>query len=1090
MDKKVNYYIDPKGDFVIENYNLAGPFANFLPGIAGLFGIPMWAFYVNRGQCMCSFGVKSKDSPIMEFLPANRAFQLTSLQGFRTFIKLKHKNKTILYEPFRPHPENGIFPTQQRMFINSYELRLQETIPAIGLEVEVNYFTVPNEPFAALARTVTLSNISRKPLNAEMLDGTPLIIPYGVSNFFLQKMRRTVEAWMRVENIQKHAPFYRLNVDPSDISETAFINEGNFYLASLADSQKSSTRLPVFIDPDLIFGQASDFSYPVHFVDDKGFKVPSGQIGQNKLPCAMSHARLKIGKGKKVVVSSLLGHISSKEKLNSLISKVSKEQFFIEKRTQNRDIIQSLQGDILTASGEKRYDLYCGQTFLDNLLRGGYPITSGEHSRAFYVYSRKHGDLERDYNRFCIEPTYFSQGNGNFRDMNQNRRNDVLFNPEIKDSNILHFYSLVQADGFNPLVLHGIRFRLKNYNALNDALKGKVDEKDFKKVEDFLRCDFSPGELFVNMENLGIKLKKPWHEFLREVLKNCETIYEAEHEEGFWIDHWTYNLDLVESYLSVYPEKLREILLEKKEFTFYDNFYYVKPRSERCLLNKDGKVRQYHSLKRDSKKEHLIKSRKRDLHITRTRKGEGEIYKTTLFVKMLCLIVNKLASLGPFGYGIEMEADKPGWCDSMNGLPGLFGSSVPEVFELKKQVVFILSALKELRPGGAYKIKAAEEIYDFLKKLKELINSQSKSSSKNRDFYYWDKASSIKEKYRDKVRFGFSGVEKAFTVEEIEKVLHIFLSKINQAVKKAYISSKKTYPTYFINEVSRFKHINKFDPIKGLPLVKPLAFKSVRVPLFLEGVVRAMKVEKSEKKARELYLALKKTGIYDRKLKMYKINESLRDVSREVGRSSVFTPGWLENESIWLHMEYKYLLGILKAGLYREFFEEFKNLLVPFQSPEVYGRSIFENSSFIVSSEFPDKKLHGKGFVARLSGSTAEMLSVWLLMNVGKEPFFLDEEGELNLRFTPALPAWLFTKKSQNGFPKNSFAFKFLGKTMVIYHNPRMKNTTGRSSVKTRFIILKYEDGRKVAVKRSTIGPPYAKDIRDRKVKRIDVYLG
>ncbi len=1089
MDKKVNYYIDPKGDFVIENYNLAGPFANFLPGIAGLFGIPMWAFYVNRGQCMCSFGVKSKDSPIMEFLPANRAFQLTSSQSFRTFIKLKHKNKTILYEPFRPHPENGIFPTQQKMFINSYELRIQEIVPAIGLEVEVNYFTVPNEPFAALARTVSLRNTSRKPLNAEILDGTPLIIPYGVSNFFLQKMRRTVEAWMRVENIQKHAPFYSLNVDPSDISETAFIDEGNFYLASLTDTQKNSTRLPVFVDPDLIFGQANDFSHPVHFADDKGFKVPSGQIGQNKLPCAMSHARLKIGKGKKVEISSLLGHISSKEKLNSLISRVSKEQFFIDKRAQNKDIIQNLQGDILTASAEKRYDLYCAQTFLDNLLRGGYPITAGEHSKAFYVYSRKHGDLERDYNRFYIDPTYFSQGNGNFRDVNQNRRNDVLFNPEIKDSNIVHFYSLVQADGFNPLVLHGTRFRLKNYNTLRDALKGKVDEKDFKKVEDLL-YDFSPGELFVKIERLDIKLKKSWHEFLWEILKNCETIYEAEHGEGYWIDHWTYNLDLVESYLSVYPEKLREILLEKKEFTFYDNFYYVKPRSERCLLNEEGKVRQYHSLSCDPKKEDLIKARRRDPHIVRTQKGKGEVYKTTLLVKMLCLIVNKLASLDPFGAGVEMEADKPGWCDSMNGLPGLFGSSMPEVFELKKQIVFILDSFKELRPGGAYKIKAFEEIYDFLKKLQELIKSQLKSSSKKRDFYYWDKASSIKEKYRERVKLGFSGLEKAFSVEELEKILHVFLSKINQAVKKAYMPSKKTYSTYFINEVSRFKHIKGADPVNGLSLVKPLAFKSRRVPLFLEGIVRAMKIEKDRKKVKGLCSALKKTGIYDKKLKMYKINESLRGVSREVGRSSAFTPGWLENESIWLHMEYKFLLGVLKAGLYREFFEEFKNLLVPFQNPEVYGRSIFENSSFIVSSEFPDKKLHGRGFVARLSGSTAEMLSIWLLMNVGDKPFFLNEEGELNLRFTPALPSWLFTKKAQNGFQKNSFAFKFLGRIMVIYHNPRMKNTVGANAVKTRFIILKYEDGRKVEVKRSTIGSPYARDIRDRKVKRIDIYLG
>ena len=53
---------------------------------------------------------------------------------------------------------------------------------------------------------------------------------------------------------------------------------------------------------------------------------------------------------------------------------------------------------------------------------------------------------------------------------------------------------------------------------------------------------------------------------------------------------------------------------------------------------------------------------------------------------------------------------------------------------------------------------------------------------------------------------------------------------------------------------------------------------------------------------------------------MYKVNASLASQSHEIGRARAFTPGWLENESIWLHMEYKYLLEVLKAGLYEEFF--------------------------------------------------------------------------------------------------------------------------------------------------------------------------
>lgn len=42
--------------------------------------------------------------------------------------------------------------------------------------------------------------------------------------------------------------------------------------------------------------------------------------------------------------------------------------------------------------------------------------------------------------------------------------------------------------------------------------------------------------------------------------------------------------------------------------------------------------------------------------------------------------------------------------------------------------------------------------------------------------------------------------------------------------------------------------------------------------------------------------------LYDPELKMYKISESLQGQPEELGRMLAFPPGWLENESIWMHM--------------------------------------------------------------------------------------------------------------------------------------------------------------------------------------------
>ena len=105
-----------------------------------------------------------------------------------------------------------------------------------------------------------------------------------------------------------------------------------------------------------------------------------------------------------------------------------------------KDIIKNIEINISTKSGSKEFNTYSKQTYLDNALRGGLPITLAQDknkAQTFYVYSRKHGDIERDYNRFCLSPTFYSQGNGNYRDVNQNRRSDIAFNPELGMESII-----------------------------------------------------------------------------------------------------------------------------------------------------------------------------------------------------------------------------------------------------------------------------------------------------------------------------------------------------------------------------------------------------------------------------------------------------------------------------------------------------------------------------------------------------------------------------------------------------------------------------------------------------------------------------
>ncbi|MDD4183461.1 MAG: hypothetical protein PHT53_06545, partial [Candidatus Omnitrophica bacterium] len=317
----------------------------------------------------------------------------------------------------------------------------------------------------------------------------------------------------------------------------------------------------------------------------------------------------------------------------------------------------------------------------------------------------------------------------------------------------------------------------------------------------------------------------------------------------------------------------------------------------------------------------------------------------------------------------------------------------------------------------------------------------------------------------------------------IEKFLNALVAKLDAGIKKALDRDTGVYFTYFRYTLEKFHTKGK--------IIKPLKFKREALAHFLEGSVHALRTQKES----SIYNALRKTDIFDKALRMYRLNLSLENEPLEIGRSRIFMPGWLENESIWLHMEYKYLLEILKKGLYEEFYEDFHNCAVCFFDAEKYGRNILENSSFIVSSANPDKNLWNKGFVARLSGATVELLNIWIIMCMGKSPFGVNESGELALKFSPILKSELFTKQEQKIefagksqiIEKDCLAFKLFSKTLVVYHNPSRKDTFNKNCTVNKIVVA--EGVKKYTIESDSIKSPLAQRIREARADYIDIYL-
>jgi hypothetical protein len=434
-----------------------------------------------------------------------------------------------------------------------------------------------------------------------------------------------------------------------------------------------------------------------------------------------------------------------------------------------------------------------------------------------------------------------------------------------------------------------------------------------------------------------------------------------------------------------------------------------------------------------------------------------------------------------------MEAGKPGWYDALNGLPGLFGSSLCETYELERLLTFLLEAMAE---KVEHTVDLPIEQTELMEPVAEALQSWCESDDPDRDFQYWDVVAAARETYRARVRLGFGGEREDLPFDELRPILAAFRAKVRAGIQRAVEMnvgvSPGIPPTYFAYTVTDYDLIADADgeprrDEQGRPYVRAKRFEPTVLPLFLEGPVHALKVQPDVASARDLYAKIKTSDLYDRKLGMYKVNASLEEQSHEIGRARAFTPGWLENESIWLHMEYKYLLEVLRGGLHEEFYEDFKRAFICFQDPEVYGRSPLENSSFLVSSAHPDESLHGAGFVARLSGATAEFLSIWTTMMAGRQPFFL-ENGKLCLAFRPTLPGWLFDRDGR-------LTFTFLGHVRVAYHNHGRLDISPNNGVSARAVILQLPDQSQIEFTEDIIGEPYAQMVRAGQITNIDVYF-
>lgn len=1104
------YNVDPADPqrFRIDAYHRAKPFASFFPGIAGVMGVPLWAFYVNRGQGVSSFGVQDKDGAIVEFQPANKAFRLTSNTGFRTFVHWRRAGRSGFAEPFRDSLAARANEPARHLSISPWDLRLEEHDAALGLRFQVRYFTIPNEPIAALARELVITNTGAEPVTLQLIDGLPQFMPYGLNDWAMKHMSRTIEAWYTVDNLDQRAPYARLKVTFADTAEVKPIDKGHAFFAML--TQGGETRLldPV-IDPQEVFGRVTDFDFPERFIDGR-YAWQAAQQSGNRTPSALAHGELTLAAGESATLHALFAKVDSLADWNARLPAYATPAFFAAKADENEQLVRALMDRCFLVTEDARLNAYAGQNFLDNLLRGGYPLSIGNAERrdVLYLFSRRHGDTERDYNQFRLAPTYFSQGNGAYRDVNQNRRNDVWFNPDVGAANIEYFINLIQLDGYNPQVVKGLRYQL-DVAAAQPALARLVPPALHDSLLAALAKPWIPDTVIRWAAEHQAALRAPLFELVSALVLASRKLEDAEHGEGFWTDHWFYNLDLIESYEGLFPDRMAALLTGERRFSYFDNAVCVLPRAQKYVLTANG-PRQYEAVELDEGKAARIALRTSEADKARTR--DGAIYRSSLLSKLILLATVKLSTLDPAGMGIEMEADKPNWNDSINGLPGLFGSSINESQELLRLLRLILRWSDDYALQGA-NVTLPEEAAALLDEVRHLVAVRLAGSIDA--FEYWSQAADAREAYRSQLLAELSGRERRWALADLRGWLQQSAELLAAGIARAFDDKLGIRTTYWMFDLVEYEALNATRELHGKPMSTCRAIRFVPKPVapFIEGSVHALRLARDTAEAERIAAGVHESELYDAPLGMYKVSGSTRQMPLEIGRLQAFTPGWLENESIFLHMSYKYLLELLRAGLYDTFWQAARTGLVPWRDPAQYGRSIFENVSFIVTSANPDAALHGNGFSARLSGSTSEFYNMLLLAILGERPFRVGDDGALSFEARPALPGELFTTDARHvrraiasgvvapgpdgkevareaTLPAGSLAFSILGDCLLVLENPLRRDTWGADGVQVQGYRIHYNDGVRHAISGRTLAAPHAQALRDGAIERLTVVLG
>ena len=721
-----------------------------------------WMFIASNGGL--SAGRKNPDHTLFPYYTDDKIIESSEITGSKSIFQIDMEGKLFLWEPFSNRYE-GVYAISRNLYKNYCGNKIIFEEINHDLQVAFSYAWNTAEEFGFVKKS-NLKNLTDETIQIKLLDGLQNIMPPNVGQQLQNSKSTLVDAYKKNELcLETGLALILLSatiVDKPEPSEslkatTLFslgLNKPKYLLSSrqlnnFRKGMELTTELDVRAEKGAYFVNST-----IHLAArEKIDWLIVADIDQS--PSDMANLKFLLKDSRKLAKKIIKAIEKNTQNLLNLVANADGFQLTGNSLSAARHFSNVLfnimrggvfdQNYTVPASDFKKY-VYL---FNKSVYKRNYPFFSRLLSDINYqdlmreaavigdtdferltmeylplVFSRRHGDPSRPWNRFSIEVKNSDNSKifnyeGNWRDIFQNWEALALTYPDFVIGMIAKFVNASTIDGYNP------------YRITKEGI-------DWEKIE--------PDD--------------PWA-FL-----------------GYWGDHQIiYLLKLLEIAQSQDPEHLNS-LLDKKVFSYASVPYKIKTFSE-ILTNPKDTIVYDHNLEAEINKkiEEIGVDGKMILNT------HGEVHKVNFVEKLLVTTLAKFSNFIPEA-GIWLNTQRPEWNDANNGLVGN-GTSMVTLYYLYRFQKF---CKKLILDASSSHFILSKPLYDFLLEVTAIFEKHSKhiripldNIQRKKIFCELGLAG---EKYRSAVysRDFFGNIQKV-SVEQLDHFFDLSLKYLAHSIK-------------------------------------------------------------------------------------------------------------------------------------------------------------------------------------------------------------------------------------------------------------------------------------------------------------------